>query len=124
MGADIKKGDRVRVVIEGEVTSAADGGGFHFDVGQAAGWIHPDAPEVVSVEKIEPPVEVFGPGDVVRSISQPDYVYLVRPNNRYIYLRTHHDHHDHDAPNVLVGREFGPASFGFTSKYYERVDLS
>jgi len=52
------KGDRVRVVLEGEVSWVGSKG---FEVGESYAEDH-----VVSIEKIEPPVEVFKPGSVVR----------------------------------------------------------
>lgn len=120
--ADIKNGDRVRVTVEG----LAHNNGTYTVVRSADDQDHWLAEyrnllvgEGVTVEKIEPPVEVFKPGDVVRALDQPDYVYLVRPDGKYIYLRTTPD----AGLDLLIGREFGPMGLQFTSERYERVDL-
>lgn len=69
-------GDRVRVVLEGEVGPDATG---HFYVGAPGegNSIKAEVGHVVSIEKIEPPVEVFGPGDVVRPIGDPSNVFAL-----------------------------------------------
>ena len=68
MGAQYKpvKGDRVRVVYEGEAQDPDDLGFSISEEGLGSvPFFFADA-GLVSVEKIEPPVEVFKPGDVVR----------------------------------------------------------
>lgn len=104
MGAQYKpvKGDRVRVLVEGEVEWVSESGSGNFEIGSGHHYIDVkhDKGEVVSIEKIEPgavlpdgltisedgshlnwlgenyvrqqveePVEVFKPGDRVRSLA-------------------------------------------------------
>lgn len=66
-----KPGDRVRVVLEGEVTSDYCGTEAHFIIGcgKAENVITPAAPHVVSVEILRPPVKV---GDVIETAEQLD----------------------------------------------------
>lgn len=65
-------GDRVRVVLEGEVNYSP--GGFY----TTRHYFSQGDPEVVSIEKIEPPVTVFKPGDVVRPKSKScEFEYLL-----------------------------------------------
>lgn len=66
-------GDRVRVVMEGEVTAANEEYFIIEDrkpetTSRNSTYVRSDAEFLVSVEKIEPPVTVFKPGDVVRTI--------------------------------------------------------
>lgn len=117
MGAQYKpvKGDRVRVVLEGEVDSTFANGDF--DLGRSIGWtnsIRPTDETVVSIEKIEPPVEVFKPGDVVRSKANPGLLYSI---GRDGYLS--HSLHEFFGwyPTGATHRE------AFTSRYYEKVSL-
>jgi hypothetical protein len=60
-----KVGDRVRVVLEGEVDDPARGYGTYVRDGDGI-TSFVAAEHVVSIEKIEPPVEVFKEGLVVR----------------------------------------------------------
>lgn len=68
--SEVQIGDRVRVTFEGEVTDAHPHQGRlrvatdDFDHGMSGsfGWV-----ERGMVEKIAPPMETFGPGDVVRN---------------------------------------------------------
>lgn len=72
--SDIKVGDRVKVAIEGtvgEVLRLGDnntvyGLGFVNQFGNGSHTVFTNQDDV-TVEKIEPPVETFGPGDVVRA---------------------------------------------------------
>lgn len=57
-----KVGDRVRVVLEGEVTYVNASG---FDINEGP-FFSTDATEVVSVEKVAPPLPTT-PGSVIRS---------------------------------------------------------
>lgn len=106
------KGDRVRVVLEGEVL-AADENGFRIDsfvsaipsLYIGAGY----AKSIVSIEKVEPPVEVFRRGDVVRSKADTECVFALAQNG-YI--------------DLLNGIWNTCRSGRFTSKDYERVTLS
>lgn len=74
MAAGYKKGDRVRVTLEATVTHpfTDDDAGLsvRFDddvLGECTIGSSQVKRGEVSFEKIEPPAEVFGPGDVVRS---------------------------------------------------------
>lgn len=101
---DIKVGDRVRVVIEGTAAEANENWLFvaDCDISRASDG-------VVSVEKIDPPVEVFGPGDMVR-----------RKGRRYVYSLGHDGYFDHTTGyyfNANIDQE------PFTSEAYERVNL-
>lgn len=115
MGTDIKAGDRVRVVIEGVVSSAHDTGKFRVSVGGDEGhdeggsfaWVHPDT---ATVEKIEPPVEVFKPGDRVRH-RHSEFEVTVGEDG---YL-LHHTTGDHS----WFPKRYDPTQF--TSKWYDRV---
>lgn len=66
MGA-VKVGDYIRIVIEGPW----DGSGEVLDYGvqpredERTEW-YANPGDVVTIEKIDPPVETFGPGDLVR----------------------------------------------------------
>ena len=107
-----KKGDRVRVVLEGEATYC-DTPGFGVGTGEYLNFIVPTREHVVSVEKVEPPVEVFGPGDTVR-----------RKNTRpaYIYSLGHEGYFSHQV-NYFREWSSGTNNTEFTSKHYERLDL-
>jgi hypothetical protein len=102
------KGDRVRVVLEGEVGYVGD---LFFDVqGKGAlNSISPDGDHVVSIEKLEPPVEVFGPGDVVRHQRIPGLVYALGASGYF----------------AVEAQAWRPGDYGkaFTSDRYEKVDL-
>lgn len=77
MSRDIRKGDRVRVTFEATV---ADIGAKYYWFGDtpaaATGEVHKDT-EGLSIEKIEPPVETFGPGDVVRHKKHRSFRYTL-----------------------------------------------
>ena len=102
------EGDRVRVVLEGVADDIRYerfriGGGTLF-----ANIIDPNKDHVVSVEKLEPPVTVFKPGDTVRNKKLHEYIYTVAENGYY----------DHYAACVFTdGEEL------FTSRDYELVEL-
>lgn len=108
-----QKGDRVRVVLEDEVRGVESDG---FVVGDAAdaNYIQPGAEHVVSIEKIEPPVEVFKPGDVVRSKDHPELVYLLDGEDGYSVFQY--------GKGGLVYH--GANNRRFTSRRYERVELA
>lgn len=76
MSRDIRKGDRVRVTFEATV---ADIGAKYYWFGDtpaaATGEVHKDT-EGLSIEKIEPPVETFGPGDAVKRESDGQILLL------------------------------------------------
>ena len=104
-----KVGDRVRVVLEGVVKEEINTFGIKMDndAGQWLAELYIDRPGV-TVEKIEPPVETFGPGDVVRDRSIPKYTYYI---GRDGYL---------DIYNKGLWNEGGGT---FTSEHYEKVSL-
>lgn len=102
----VKCGDRVRVVLEGEVYSAY-ANSIAIVGGSDKNFINPKAKHVKSIEVLEPPVEVFAPGTVVRS-KQSEDLYTV---GELGYLR-HRDGH------------FYRSDVRFTSRNYERVELS
>lgn len=112
-------GDRVRVVLEADV-SDVDGEGIEFDSDEISLWIGPKARKdfVVSIEKIEPPVEVFGPGDVVRQRSHPGNIKALydESDGRCRWLQVTDSHY----PAGYLSNSHSR----FTSKHYERVNLS
>lgn len=62
-----RPGDRVRVTTEGEVSWVSAAGAFEVGRDDQAVYFKPgNQPSVVSIEKIEPPVTVFKPGQTVR----------------------------------------------------------
>lgn len=107
-----QKGDRVRVVLEGEVLPDHEYGGFSIGTGVNSNFITHGAEHLVSVEKIEPPVVTFQPGDVVRGKST-GHVFLIREGGRWIALKNTH---------YGAGYE-SRTSVDFTSKNYELVSL-
>lgn len=120
MGTDIKVGDRVRVVIEDEVVRC-DGGTIYLknDVpGEDADmWFASGDPNVVSVEKIEPPVEVFKPGDFVKSKDGVARVYYITQNG---YVMISHPL----APGASWPHyEFDHSEDPFDSTEYTKVEM-
>lgn len=106
--SEFKVGDKVRVTLEGAVKNVLSSGKVH--VGYDAQYLFIHDPE--DVEKIEPPVEVFKPGDVVRDkcdgvdrLIVGNYDGSVRG---WVNLSTNH---------------FYEGNFTFTSEDYERVTL-
>lgn len=63
---NLKKGDRVKVTIEADVLFGSSFG-VDLDVGGGTVTLREETWRGLEFEKIEPPVEQFGPGDVVRS---------------------------------------------------------
>ena len=109
---DIKKGDRVRVALEGVVQRTFDNGNLWLESSDFGTAI--DGTHVISVEKIEPPVEVFKPGDVVRSLATGSYWYLA--TNGYVRMTSA------DFPEPVEFYEYTDST-EFTSDEYEKVDL-
>lgn len=114
--SEFKFGDRVRVTLEGQVvfqsatylTLQADGGGNH------SIYMERDS---AHVEKIEPPVEVFKPGDVVRDKDKPELIYALGADG---YMRV-------GKGSSFCGGGWPHYDYGgevFTSKRYEKVNLS
>jgi hypothetical protein len=85
-----KKGDHVRVVLEGEVGAGSTGRMFTLYPDNSAVQISFTPERVdgfnISVEKIEPPVEFFKPGDVVRSTGYPEHVYTLGKDGYYSHM--------------------------------------
>ena len=115
MGAEFKVGDQVKVALEGEVTRVLKYGGFGDDCFelriQMYGSLHPHYVYTDSaiIEKAEPPVEVFKPGDIVsdafgtvRVIAQGGWVRL--DNGKFYSTK--------DAEPIA-----------FTSEHFERVQV-
>lgn len=100
------KGDRVRIVVEDVVLDAGTS-----DIQTNNNWFDREGGHVVSVEKIEPPVTAFKPGDVVRN-RFTRWLYSIAESG---YL-SHHDR---------TFYPWGPTRQDhFNSKRYELVDLS
>ncbi|HEU5118491.1 MAG TPA: hypothetical protein VFT74_17915, partial [Isosphaeraceae bacterium] len=69
---DFKKGDRVKVSAFEGVVRAADSGGVDVESedGKFLAWV--EDVKRIQIEKIEPPVEAFKPGDTVRALGLSD----------------------------------------------------
>lgn len=59
-----KKGDRVRIVMEGEVVNSQPSDSIQLGEGEWLNYIHPDVAHVVSVEKLPDPIPTT-PGTVL-----------------------------------------------------------
>lgn len=105
------KGDRVRVVLEGEIKGVYSDGDLRIESVEhySSDLAHEG---IVSIEKIEPPVEVFKPGDVVRSKEHPSLRYVIGCDGYFSFQGN--DFRDH-AESFLED--------AFTSERYERVTL-
>lgn len=111
----IKAGDRVRITIEGiaDEVLAGESYGEHpeprgFDARSSEG-------DKVTIEKIEPPVEVFGPGDVVRPRAGMDHSVRVLGRDGYLLLWDGRFYkYDDRASGAYKARDF-------TSRRWERV---
>lgn len=110
------KGDRVRVVLEGTVDIGSAGYVTLIPDGRDAASIGLSRPRMeefnVSIEKIEPPVEVFGPGDVVRHLGNKVSRYAIGHNGYFSFQGN--DFREHDESFLQKT---------FTSKDYVRVEL-
>ena len=107
-----QKGDRVRVVLEGKVLGTDKNG---FSLGAYDGnFIIPGAEHVVSIEKIEPPVEVFKPGDVVRA----------KWNDGFLYSLGRDGYFSHSSALWFPYEDSITQAKDFTSRVYERVELA
>lgn len=108
MGADtFRSGDRVRVTFEATVEYKKAFGGFVFKPVNGGNLVSLEDTADLSIQKIEPPFEVFGPGDRVRHKNIPDYQYTIG----------HGGYFDH------VNNLWNVSKTKFTSETYERVEL-
>lgn len=117
MSADYKPrtGDRVRVVLEGEANGVGSSG---FVIGESYddNFIAFGAKHVVSIEKIEPPVTVFKPGQTVRLRSRsglPPLTYSIGNGGYY----------SHHGKKWFTHEEARTHEGYFTSRQYELVEL-
>lgn len=110
--ADIKKGDRVKVTIEGEVANTTTHDYVVGIGGHNAVFARNPRDYTVTVEKIEPPVEVFKPGDVVRDKGVPDFLYSIGPSG-YTQLSDG----SHFKWDSCLGSDH------FTSREFEKVNI-
>lgn len=102
---EVKKGDRVRVVLEGEVTFVYPGADWALS---GRSIVDPTHDHVVSVEVLPPPATVFKPGQVVRARRCPECVFTITRTG-WVDHQMGHTH-----------REWPPVDT-FTSKDYELV---
>lgn len=87
------EGDRVRVVMEGEVTwTSSESGRFTLE---SQNTVLPRAEHVVSIEKLEPPVRVFKPGDRLRRKSGAPYEITLTDTGYVQHVSNHNGHHDY-----------------------------
>lgn len=107
--SEIKKGDRVRFTGEGVVRSVCDGDTLDVEngAGEFIGWLLPDV-DGVTVEKIEPPVETFRPGDYVRYRDIPEFTYLILEDG---YVDLYNNLYNESRANF------------FTTDHYDRMTL-
>lgn len=66
--SELKKGDSVKVTLEGTVTNIVPFGDDRIElrIEDGSGDVYYISPSKSNVEKVEPPVEVFEPGTIVR----------------------------------------------------------
>lgn len=113
-------GERVRVVLEGDVADDVNSIGFSLE--QETGGFFPimwDDSSVVSIEKIEPPVEVFKPGDRVRSKASGAEFTLGEDG----YLAHRNPAREPHYSRWMDYRVTATQPSHFTSQKYERVEL-
>lgn len=109
-----KRGDRVRVTLEGEITRIMDvePGSEEVELriehNGSTSFVYTD---MATVEKIEPEYEVFGPGSMLRS--------TVLPNMHYFLSDGHFYAHNTEYPGGSLRKEYGDRRF--TAEFYERV---
>jgi len=116
-GQMFARGDRVKVTLEGEVTRVLDiePGSEEVELrvehNGRASYVYTD---MATVEKVEPPVEVFGPGDVVRDRVYHNLVYTLGSDGYYSHRR--------DVWRANGSPDHWKAG-PFTSESYERVSV-
>lgn len=104
-------GDRVRVVLEGKAAAlpGVAGPDDHDLFIEAGNDVHVvDVRHVVSIEKVEAPVEVFQPGDTVRNLTT-GVLYTIAFGEMYY--------------NHSRRRVYSMGGLPFTSENHERVTL-
>lgn len=110
---NLVKGDRVKVTIEAEVKFGSSFG-VDLDVGNGIVTLREDTWGGIEFEKIEPPVEVFKPGDVIRFKSDPNLVIALSLDGGYTYVgRTNRGIHARPGGHDRTA----------DSRLWERVDL-
>lgn len=107
MGAKTKPGDRVRIVIEGEWVDEAPA---RYGIQETGRLYRSHADDTVKIKKVEPPVETFKPGDVVRD-KRNDSLWAVATDG---YLRFGGEGYRVIQSDTMI----------FTSKNYERVTVN
>ena len=118
--SEFNKGDRVRVVIEGEVAFASSIGTYHVKVGvgevdMGEVYVDPALPDTYAIEKVEPPIVQFGPGDVVRHRLDSGSLRVLGQSG-YIILPGGEEYD-------YSGAEGGFTKAEFTSDSFERVEV-
>lgn len=106
-----QRGDKVKVKFKAEVTAVYDGDEIQVTgAGRNVAFIR----DASVVEKIEPPVETFGPGDYVRDPNTGQVFLLIKDG--YVQVRP------------TVGRanplDWPEGTESFTSEQYERVEYA
>lgn len=107
--SEYKTGDRVRVSFEAEIKTIFDDGDLGFELVDHYSTEIPHEGNF-SIEKVEPPVVTFQPGDVVRR-KEDGLLYLVTLGG-WVPIGW----------GWSVFMDCSPA-FPFTSRYYEKVEL-
>ena len=105
---NLKKGDRIRLTLEADVLYGSSFG-VDLAVPAVAGGqftIREREFSDVEFEKIEPPVETFGPGTYVHSKAVPRYRYLILEDG-YV---------------DLTNNKYEPYNPPFTSDYYVKIN--
>lgn len=115
-----QKGDRVRVVLEGAVDSPPGAVGPDdqdlFIGAGGDGDVHiVDVRNVVSIEKLGPPVEVFGDGDIVRRKDDHTGGVFYLFDGKYVAVPVH--------VGFCNWKAHARYEDEFTSEEYERVTL-
>lgn len=124
-----KTGDRVRIILEGEVKWAGDDNTDYFEMrdDSSANYLAFDA-HATNGEIVQPPVVTFKPGDIVRrtvaSIFIPAGRVYALSKDGYTVLVSGEGENDHGRhyPYNDEGQGF-QRSTDFTSERYEKVKL-
>ena len=109
--SEFNMGDRVRVVIEGEITRITPYRAFYLDQKvYVSNHLVATAEEagIVTIEVLERAVETFKPGDIVRSRMTPKYTYALA---------------DEGYVDLYNGIWNESAFAVFTSDHYEKIEV-